>query len=312
MNKHLYFKITTVPQTEDVHEKELELYFNKYAESNKLETLEQAKEDYYKNAGKNPLFSKIYSLTVGYEHEDSIRISVLKGSEKSVLQEFINICNNEHFKGYQLAGWNFSFLLPFIRIRATKNGIHHSNFHKDAQDLSKKQWTITGLDLFDNWKGLGWFQSSLEETAELTFGINCNFIDGKDVYSYYKEGKYDELDQSSINEIKTLINVHRGIKGEEFLESISSTVSVLGENVEVKQQFILEKLYNSNQLTKEIKDELSALIFGGEKKPTKKELEHLFTIIRGVYVMTDFESGKNDSKKVIEQKEQEIKELLYE
>jgi hypothetical protein len=62
-------------------------------------------------------------------------------------------------------------------------------------------------------------------------------------------------------------------------------------------------------MTEEVKQGLKQQIFGG-KKPLKKELEHLFTIIRGVYVRTDFISGQQDSKKTIELKEQEIKQLL--
>ena len=60
--ENLYFKLTTIPQSEEVTGKELELYFKKYQETNKLEDLEQAKKDYYLNAGKNPLFGKIYSI----------------------------------------------------------------------------------------------------------------------------------------------------------------------------------------------------------------------------------------------------------
>jgi hypothetical protein len=47
-----------------------------------------------------------------------------------------------------------------------------------------------------------------------------------------------------------------------------------------------------------------------KKKPTKKEKEQLFTILRGVYVRNNFEANDLDSKKVIEQKENEIKALL--
>lgn len=304
--ENLYFKLTTVPQTEDATGKELELYFKKYQESNKLEDLNQAKEDYYLNAGKNPLFGKIYSLTVGYLNGNEARISILKGDEKNIIQEFINLCNNEHFAKHQVAGWNFSFLLPFLRIRAKKNKIHQK-LHKDCEDLAKKAWTITGLDLFDVWKGLGWFQSSLEEVAELTFDLGTNFVDGKDVYRLFKEQKFEDLDNSSADEIMALINVHKGIKGEEFITEKSISIKVL-EDVKEVEQPLLQKLYNNNQITLDIKKEVEALV--KSKKPTKKEKEHLFTILRGVYVRCDFVNKDQDGKKVIEQKEKEIKELL--
>ena len=304
--ENLYFKLTTVPQTEDVAGKELDLYFKKYQESNKLEDLNQAKEDYYLNSSKNPLFGKIYSLTVGYLNGNEARISILKGDEKNIIQEFINLCNNEHFAKHQVAGWNFSFLLPFLRIRAKKNKIHQK-LHKDCEDLAKKAWTITGLDLFDVWKGLGWFQSSLEEVAELTFDLGTNFVDGKDVYRLFKEQKFEDLDNSSADEIMALINVHKGIKGEEFITEKSISIKVL-EDVKEVEQPLLQKLYNNNQITLDIKKEVEALV--KSKKPTKKEKEHLFTILRGVYVRCDFVNKDQDGKKVIEQKEKEIKELL--
>lgn len=304
--ENLYFKLTTIPQTEDVIGKELELYFKKYQESNKLEDLNQAKEDYYLNGGKNPLFGKIYSLTVGYLNDKEARISILKGDEKNIIQEFINLCNNEHFSKHQIAGWNFSFLLPFLRVRAKKNNIHQK-LHKDCEDLAKKAWTITGLDLFDMWSGLGWYKSSLEEVAELTFDLETDFVDGKDVYRLFKEQRFEELDNSSADEIMTLINVHKGIKGEDFITERSVSLKVL-EDVKEVELPLLQKLYNNNQITLDIKNEVEALV--KSKKPTKKEKEHLFTILRGVYVRCDFVNKDQDGKKVIEQKEKEIKELL--
>ena len=249
--ENLYFKLTTIPQSEEVTGKELELYFKKYQETNKLEDLEQAKKDYYLNAGKNPLFGKIYSITIGYIYENEARISVLKGDERNIIQEFINLTYNDYFNKHQIAGWNFSFLLPFLRVRAKKNNIHQK-LHKDCEDLNKKAWTISGLDLFDAWKGLGWYQSSLEEVAELTFGIETDFIDGKDVYSYFKQGKHEDLDNSSVSEIMALINVHKGIKGEEFIENKSVDIKVL-EEVKAVELPLLQRIFTAKEITEKKK-----------------------------------------------------------
>lgn len=303
---NLYFKLTTVPQTNDVAGKELELYFKKYQESNKLEDLNQAKEDYYLNGGKNPLFGKIYSLTVGYLNGNEARISILKGDEKNIIQEFINLCNNEHFTKHQIAGWNFSFLLPFLRIRAKKNKIHQK-LHKDCEDLAKKAWTITGLDLFDVWKGLGWFQSSLEEVAELTFDLETNFVDGKDVYRLFKEEKFEDLDNSSADEIMALINVHKGIKGEDFITEKSVSIKVL-EDVKEVELSLLKKLdsykaiYSSELI--EIKRILSA------PKLSKKDKEIVFDLIKASLSDIDPNFGKvnnqKDIDKIINQLKQEL------
>lgn len=302
--ENLYFKLMTLPQTENVAGKELELYYKKYKETNNLESLEHAKEDYYLNAGKNPLFGRIHSITVGFINEDQVRISIFKGDEKDILQSFINLCFDTYFKNHQMAGWNFSFLLPFLRIRAKKNKIHQK-LHKDCEDLNKKAWTITGLDLFDAWKGLGWFQSSLEEVAELTFEIPTNFIDGKDVYNYYKEGKLEELDNSSVDEMMALINVHRGIKGEDFIENKAVAIKVLGDVKETENP-ILVKLFQTKQFGKEIKDYLKSLKIAKKDKPTveKLVLSHYLEIIEV--------TAKNKAEliQINEQRIEEVKEFF--
>lgn len=285
--ENLYFKLTTIPQTEDVIGKELELYFKKYQESNKLEDLNQAKEDYYLNGGKNPLFGKIYSLTVGYLNGNEARISVLKGDEKNIIQEFINLCNNEHFTKHQVAGWNFSFLLPFLRVRAKKNKIHQK-LHKDCEDLAKKSWTITGLDLFDMWKGLGWFQSSLEEVAELTFELETNFVDGKDVYNLYKAEAFDKLDNSSADEIMALINIHKGIKGEDFITEKLVSIKVL-EDVKEVEVPLLQKVFTTKTITKENKQQIEEIL--KKNKLSKKEKDIVFDLIKGALSEVDSNFG---------------------
>lgn len=304
--ENLYFKLTTVPQTEDVTGKELELYFKKYQESNKLEDLNQAKEDYYLNGGKNPLFGKIYSLTVGYLNGKEARISILKGDEKNIIQEFINLCNNEHFVRHQVAGWNFSFLLPFLRVRAKKNKIHQK-FHRDCEDLAKKSWTITGLDLFDMWKGLGWFQSSLEEVAELTFDLETNFVDGKDVYRLFKEQRFEELDNSSADEIMALINVHKGIKGEDFITERSVSLKVL-EDVKEVEQPLLQKLFTTKTVTKEDKQKIEEIL----KKNTlsKKEKDIVFDLIKGALSEVDVNFGAVKNAKGVNEIINQLKQEL--
>ena len=81
------------------------------------------------------------------------------------------------------------------------------------------------------------------------------------------------------------------------------------ENVEVQAPKDWLKELHYSGMTLDVRDGLKQQIFSG-KKPTKKEKEHLFTIIRGVYLRTNFEANDQDAKKTIEQKEKQIKELL--
>ncbi len=56
--KHIFFKVQTIPQTEELEigSKEFNLYKEKYREYNKLENDADVVFDYYDNAGKNPLW----------------------------------------------------------------------------------------------------------------------------------------------------------------------------------------------------------------------------------------------------------------
>ena len=307
--KQIFWKIQTIPQTQEleVNSKEFNLYKEKYREHNKLETDEDVLNDYYTSASKNPLWGKIYSLSVGFVDEATnvARIKVFKGEEKDIIQNFLNTCN-EHFKASKIIGYNLSFLLPFLRSRMLKNGLKIQGLHGGLIDLNCKPWTLQGICLQDSFNGIGWFKNSLEELAYL-LNLETNFIDGKDVYLNFLAGKHKELDESIIDETFTLINCYKIINGEEVCTELNSTVVIL-EDVKEVELSLLQKLYNNNQITLDIKNEVEVLV--KSKKPTKKEKEHLFTILRGVYVRCDFVNKNQDGKKVIEQKEKEIKTLL--
>lgn len=307
--KQIFWKIQTIPQTEEleINSKEFNLYKEKYREHNKLETDEEVLNDYYKSGSRNPLWGKIYSLSVGFVDEATnvARIKVFKGEEKDIIQNFLNTCN-EHFKASKIIGYNLSFLLPFLRSRMLKNGLKIQGLHSGLIDLNCKPWTLQGICLQDGFKGIGWWSNSLEELAYL-LNLETNFIDGKDVYLNFLAGKHKELDESIIDETFTLINCHKIINGEEPCTELNSTVVIL-EDVKEVELTLLQKLYNNNQITLDIKNEVEALV--KSKKPTKKEKEHLFTILRGVYVRCDFVNKGMDSKSTVEKKEQEIKDLL--
>jgi hypothetical protein len=304
MKENIYIKITTIPE---YSEKGLELYFKKYKDSNKLEDLKQAEVDFYKNAGKNPLFSKIHSLTIGYVVQGQIRITVLRGEEKDILNEFINTCKLPFFESHQICAWNFSFILPFLRIRSAKNKIK-ANLHKDAEDIGKKAWTITGLDLFDHWKGLGWFSSSLEEVAELTFSLETKFIDGEDVYSNFKAGKLVELDQSSIDEVFTLINVHNGIKKEDFISEFTATVNTLEVPVQEVELTLLQKLNSNKNIYASELAEIKTIL--NKPKLAKKDKEICFELIKASLSDIDKDFGKVKNQTEIDQIINQLKSEL--
>ena len=307
--KQIFWKIQTIPQTQEleVNSKEFNLYKEKYREHNKLETDEEVLNDYYTSASKNPLWGKIYSLSVGFVDEATnvARIKVFKGEEKDIIQNFLNTCN-EHFKASKIIGYNLSFLLPFLRSRMLKNGLKIQGLHSGLIDLNCKPWTLQGICLQDSFNGIGWFKNSLEELAYL-LNLETNFINGKDVYLNFLAGKHKELDESIIDETFTLINCHKIINGEEPCTELNSTVVIL-EDVKEVELTLLQKLYNNNQITLDIKNEVEKLV--KSKKPTKKEKEIIREIILGVYLQNDFINGNMDSKSIIEKKTKEVDNFL--
>ena len=307
--KNLYWKIQTIPVTEklEVGSKEFNLYKEKYREHNKLETDKDVIEDYRLNASKNPLWAKIYSLSIGFVDEATnvARIKVFKGNEKDILQNFLNTCN-EHFNKSKITAFNFSFLLPFLRSRMIKNGMKLQGLHDGLIDIGRKPWTITGLDVQDHYKGLGWFSNSLEEMA-YTCNLETDFIDGKDVYNYFLAEKEEELNQSLIDETFTLINVHRIITGEEPCTELNSTV-VIVESTEEVELTLFEKLNaNKGVFASELLEIKSIL---KKDKLTKKEKDIVFELIRASLSDIDPNFGKVKNDKEVEQIINQLKEQI--
>ena len=307
--KQLFWKVQTTPQTKnlEIGSKEFNLYKEKYKEHNNLQTDEDVLIDYYDNASKNPLWGKIHSLSLGFVDEATnvARIKVFKGEEKDIIQNFLNTCN-EHFKASKIVGYNLSFLLPFLRSRMLKNNIKLQGIHEGLVDLNRKPWTLQGMCLQDGFKGIGYYNNSLEELAFL-LGLETNFIDGKDVYANFLAGKEDELDKSIIDETFTLINCYKIINGEEPCTDLNSTVVQLSEVKEVEVP-LLQKLYKASNIDSKTKEDLHKKL--AKKKITKKEKVIIEDILVSLYI--DNTMFKSDSEPVKENKRNEIKELLNE
>jgi hypothetical protein len=186
--------------------------------------------------------------------------------------------------------------------------VSHNDLKYQGQNF--KPWHLTGVDIKDLFKGAGDYSYSLEEIAYI-LNIDCEgIIPYEDEFNFYESGNFEALNSSAVKKIETLSKIHRKLNNLEDLETVIVKETVK-DVVEEKPKDWLKELYYANQMTSEIAEGLKQQIFGGKnKKPTKKELEHLFTIIRGVYVQTNFESRQNDGKDTIDKKESEIKQLL--
>lgn len=306
--KHLYWAFQS-SQIENPQEEELKLFQNKYKkdfEKRELYEEDELQTKFRLNGWRNPLFSKVTSIILAFEHEDTLRVKYIQGAESDLLQNFVNLLKNK-FQDYQLVHFDAGIVLPYIGIRLQKNGfINPPNIGLKYQGY--KPWDLKGLDIKQYFRGAGDYSYSLEEIGYI-LGIDTKgIIAYEDEFTYFTSGDFETLNNSAVKKIEVLSKVHRKLFSLPELTTVITKEKV--ENIqEEKPTDWLKELYNANQFTVEIRDGLKQQIFGG-KKPNKKEKEHLFTIIRGVYVRTDFEINNPDSKKTIELKEQQIKDLL--
>lgn len=306
--KHLYWSYQS-SQSINPSEQELKLFQNKYKsdfEQRAVYKGEELEEKFRLNGWRNPLFSEITSIIVAFENEGTLRVKQIHGSEKDLLQNFVNLLRNS-FQDYQLVHFDAGIVLPYIGLRLQKNG-HLNPPNIGLKYQGYKPWDLKGLDIKQYFKGAGDYSYSLEEIAYI-LGINSiGIIPYEDESTYYNSGDLESLSCSAVVKIEVLSQIHRKLF--ELPELETKIIQEKVKNVEIESpKDWLKELYNANQFTNEIREGLKQQIFG-KKRPLKKELEHLFTVISGVYIQNDFINGKQDSKKVIEQKELEIKTLL--
>lgn len=295
-SKHIYLKINTVPATEDRDSKEFELFYDKYKEAKTLGNSEDAFQQFLLDAHKHYLFGKLYSISVGSVHEGSIVVKVIKGSEKDILQHFYNLYTEDFFKGAQSVIWRCEFVLPFLSMRAIKNKVNYTG--NDLTPFGKRQWNLSCLDVYEYLTGAGYFVPSLEEIGFM-FNLETDFINNADTYKLINSGQEQSVDEASINEVKTLINIHRQLQQQEPIEEVNSQVYTV-ENVEVKELPLLERLYTEKLFSPKIQKELNTLLkdIKEDDKPTIKKI-----------ILAHYQA-KSDKVGVKKQKETEIDQWL--
>lgn len=307
--KHLYFSFQSSQNFEPTS-KDLLSFQRKYKKDFKTRELYEGEEllnEYRRRGWKHPRYSYIISIIVAFEVEDKLRIKYMTGKEADILMEFNNILRKS--QDYQIVSFDNQITLPFLGIRMARNKMLSSN-HTGIKYKNTKPWDVKAVDLQQYYDGSGNYKSSLKDIAEDLY-LECeSIIEIEDEFTFYNNEDFETLKKSAIQKVEVMSKAHRILLDLPELETqlVEETVK---DVVEEKPKDWLKELYYANQMTPEITEGLKQQIFGGKtKKPTKKELEHLFTIIRGVYVKTDFESNNQDSKTTIEKKEQEIKQLL--
>lgn len=307
----LYWKLQSINSNNslEVGSEEFNIYrekFKKNFETRELMSEEETLIHYAYNAWRNPLFSRIYSMTLAFVDNNQLRIKYFIGEERDLLQSFLNTVKGDYFKDYQLVHSDAEYMLPYLGTRLDLHGFRTA-LPKDLQYKGLRPWNLTGLSVRDYYQGAGAYKHSLKEIAWV-FGLKTDYIEPVDEFMYYRGNKLEELRESAINEIKTLVNVHRLMTGEESIEDVSWTEEKLEKVEELKPTNFLALLYESQAMTLEVRTGLEKQL--KKKKLTKRDREIVREIILGVYLQNDFINGVQDTKATIEKKTKEVDEFL--
>lgn len=274
MNNSLYWKLQSVNNTDmiEVGSEEFNIYrekFKKNFETRELMSEEETLIHYNYNAYKNPLFSRIYSLTLAFVDGETLRVKYLTGSEKDLLQTFLNEVKGKYFKDFQLTHSDAEYMLPYLGTRLDIHGFRTS-LHKDLIYKGLRPWNLSGCSVRDYYQGAGAYKHSLKEIAWV-YGLKTDYIELADEFNFYKKGNFKALKNSAVNEIQTLVNVHRLMMGENVVNDLSVSEQKVEAVVEVEQP-ILTELYNSKQFNDRVKEYLTGLKILKKDKEIVKRL----------------------------------------
>lgn len=275
-------------------------------ETDEYPTQEEVIEHYKKKAALSPTHNKIICISMAVVSKGIVYVKSITGEQKDIIRQFCEVLQ----KGYIPCGFNIvGFDFPVFRQKAFKEGLIESIPEK-FNDAAKKEWAFTEIkyetnivDLMLYLKGTYFYNQSLAEACYLA-GIsspkNDNIEGSKVSEIFYLEG-VDRIAKYCERDVVACVHLFQRMRNEGLINEVVKLVK------EIKKP-LLERLYSNNQITLDIKNEVEELL--KNKPPTEKEKEHLFTILRGAYIRTNFESNDQDSKKVMELKEKEIKKLL--
>lgn len=308
----LFFDAEVVRRSKelDINSREFELFQKKTRNRETEELLpdNEVVEEYSKRAALKMCYTKIVTIGVGFIKGGEVHIKALTGEENEIIEQFCKIAKSfDYVSGANIIGYD----LPMI----TNNGYRYFDVCEILPDryvtCGKKPWELKNIiDLMDIFRGTHYANSSLDEICyHFNLPSPKTDLDGSMVSEEYWSNGIEKIAQYVKQDVFASVNVFKKMRFEPTFEDFIDKNGVKEETVEEVDW--VKELYREGRLTKEIKSGLKEQL-KGKKKPTKKEREHIYEILRGVYVQTDFISGQQDNKDTIKRKEEEIEELLEE
>lgn len=305
IEKILFMDIEVVRKTKelDINSREFELYQKKIRnkETDELLPSDEVIEDYKKRAALKMGYTTIVSIGVGFVKDGEVHIKALdEGSEEDIIKQFCTISQSfDYICGMNIIGYD----LPMLIV----NGFRYFNVVEVLPDRfvtsGKKPWELKSIiDLMDQFRGTHYANCSLDEIL-YHFGLNSSKteLDGSKVSDEYWDNGVDKISEYVKQDVFANVNVFRKMRFEEIFENFKDKNSF-----KVEKLPLLERLYQNNYLSDEIKVEIQGLT--KKKKITVKDKKNLKDILESSYIRSTFMA--NDDKATVERKQKEIEEFL--
>lgn len=299
--KEVYVAIVTLPNKEkiEIGDKTFKRFKSTYVEHKQFLTDKEVIQSYYEDAGKSVAFNRIHQIAIGFEYDNTIRVSVLNGKEKNIIEEFHNLLKVEQFKSAKLYGYNNSFIYDSLVFRARVNKISSEFEAPQFKDIQNKEWSRKlSICLMD--KVVTSFRGKISLLNTL-YGAELpddNIISGEDIFTFYKNGELEKIDLSSANIIKGLVNINRFLQTKEPIEELVFNSKKM-EQKEREPINVLEHILSSGELSSKIIEKI--VEFTEENKLDK---ENVLTLVKTAL------SNNKEYQKVLEEDYIELKESL--
>lgn len=307
----LFYDLETVRKSKelDINSKEFELYQKKIRnkDTDELPTSEDTITHYKKFAALRVGYNKIVCATTGKVIDGKLYLRSFIGLEEDVIKGLYSKFQTSKY----ICGFN---ILAFDGVMARVNSLKYEGVSEmlpeQYNDSGKKSWELKKvIDTLEIFKGSHWSNSSLDEVC-YHLGIESpkNGIEGSQVSEVYYNGGIDKIEEYCKGDVFAIVNIFCKLQLKPIFTEYIDINKLEGELPEEKELTVLEKLYQQNAFTSEIKKELEKTL--SKKKITQKDKEGIKDILIGVYTRSDFEHNDQDSKKTIEAKTKEIEEWL--
>lgn len=273
--KVLFFDLEVVRKNKElgINSKEFELFQKKTRnrETDELLPDNEVLEQYNKRAALKMCYTKIVSIGVGFIKDGEVHIKALEGDEESVLRQFCSIANTfDYVCGANILGYD----LPMVAV----NGMRYFDVTENLVDRfltsGKKPWNLDRcLDLMDIFKGTHYANTSLDEMCyHFEIPSPKTDLDGSMVSEEYWTNGVDKINSYVKQDVFAGINVFKKMRFEKPFETFIDKNRITSIEPLVEDLPILEKLFNTKQFNKEIKDYLTNLKIVKKDKETVKKL----------------------------------------